>query len=120
LVENEWLAGQSEDQRRHLRSVAYRMLGSPSDADDAVRTLSSGERADKGDLNGANQAARTGSRRLRRGARRSRSRATARSAKRAGAAGRLDAPLGTLILSAGVRAAREAPNAGASEVRALC
>jgi hypothetical protein len=58
--ENDWLAEQFEDQRRHLRSVAYRMLRSPSDADDGVRTLSSWcERAEKGDVIGANQAART-------------------------------------------------------------
>jgi RNA polymerase sigma-70 factor (ECF subfamily) len=32
-----WLAEQFEEHRAHLRSVAYRMLGSTSDADDAVQ-----------------------------------------------------------------------------------
>jgi len=35
--EREWLAQQFEAQRTHLRSVAYRLLGSPSEADDAVQ-----------------------------------------------------------------------------------
>src|SRR5258708_3470033 len=33
----EWLAGQFEQHRTHLRAVAYRMLGSASEADDAVQ-----------------------------------------------------------------------------------
>jgi len=33
----DWLAGQFEEHRAHLRAVAYRMLGSLSDADDAVQ-----------------------------------------------------------------------------------
>jgi RNA polymerase sigma factor (sigma-70 family) len=33
----EWLADRFEEQRAHLRSVAYRMLGSLSEADDAVQ-----------------------------------------------------------------------------------
>jgi RNA polymerase sigma factor (sigma-70 family) len=33
----EWLAGQFEEQRPRLRAVAYRMLGSLSEADDAVQ-----------------------------------------------------------------------------------
>src|SRR5690348_17921859 len=35
--EREWLAQQFEAQRTHLRSVAYRLLGLPSEADDAVQ-----------------------------------------------------------------------------------
>ena len=35
--ENDWLAAQFEEHRRHLRSVAYRMLGSLSEAEDAVQ-----------------------------------------------------------------------------------
>jgi RNA polymerase sigma factor (sigma-70 family) len=37
MDENEWLAERFEEQRPHLRSVAYRMLGSLSEADDAVQ-----------------------------------------------------------------------------------
>jgi RNA polymerase sigma factor (sigma-70 family) len=33
----DWLAGQFEDHRAHLRAVAYRMLGSAAEADDAVQ-----------------------------------------------------------------------------------
>jgi RNA polymerase sigma-70 factor, ECF subfamily len=36
-VEERWLAEQFEEHRPHLRSVAYRMLGSMSEADDAVQ-----------------------------------------------------------------------------------
>jgi len=35
--EREWLVEQFEAQRVHLRSVAYRLLGSPSEAEDAVQ-----------------------------------------------------------------------------------
>jgi len=35
--EHDWLAERFEAQRAHLRSVAYRMLGSASEADDAVQ-----------------------------------------------------------------------------------
>lgn len=36
-MENDWLAERFEDHRTHLRAVAYRMLGSPGEADDAVQ-----------------------------------------------------------------------------------
>jgi RNA polymerase sigma-70 factor (ECF subfamily) len=37
MSDREWLAGQFEQERPHLRAVAYRMLGSASEADDAVQ-----------------------------------------------------------------------------------
>ncbi len=37
MPENEWLAQQFEAHRAHLQRVAYRMLGSQSEADDAVQ-----------------------------------------------------------------------------------
>jgi RNA polymerase sigma factor (sigma-70 family) len=37
MAERDWLAGQFEEHRTHLRAVAYRMLGSLSEADDAVQ-----------------------------------------------------------------------------------
>jgi RNA polymerase sigma-70 factor (ECF subfamily) len=37
MNEHEWLAEQFEAHRTHLRAVAYRMLGSASEADDAVQ-----------------------------------------------------------------------------------
>ena len=37
MEEKNWLAGQFEEHREKLRSVAYRMLGSAPEADDAVQ-----------------------------------------------------------------------------------
>jgi RNA polymerase sigma factor (sigma-70 family) len=37
MTQQQWLAEQFEEQRPHLRAVAYRMLGSLSEADDAVQ-----------------------------------------------------------------------------------
>src|SRR5215475_14241307 len=37
MDENDWLAERFEEHRAHLRAVAYRMLGSLSEADDAVQ-----------------------------------------------------------------------------------
>jgi RNA polymerase sigma-70 factor (ECF subfamily) len=37
MDENDWLADRFEEQRPHLRGVAYRMLGSLTEADDAVQ-----------------------------------------------------------------------------------
>lgn len=37
MDEADWLAARFEEQRPHLRAVAYRMLGSPAEADDAVQ-----------------------------------------------------------------------------------
>ena len=37
MDERDWLAERFEEHRTHLRAVAYRMLGSLSEADDAVQ-----------------------------------------------------------------------------------
>src|SRR5690349_17491764 len=37
MTDSDWLAGAFEQHREHLRAVAYRLLGSMSDADDAVQ-----------------------------------------------------------------------------------
>src|SRR5262249_55847574 len=39
VYEHDWLAEQFEKNRAHLRAVAYRMLGSVSEADDAVQEV---------------------------------------------------------------------------------
>jgi RNA polymerase sigma-70 factor, ECF subfamily len=51
MNENQWLAEQFEANRSHLKSVAYRMLGSMSEADDAVQeTWLRLSRADSSDI----------------------------------------------------------------------
>lgn len=37
MDDNDWLAERFEEHRSHLRGVAYRMLGSAAEADDAVQ-----------------------------------------------------------------------------------
>ena len=37
MDENQWLVDRFEENRAHLRGVAYRMLGSLTEADDAVQ-----------------------------------------------------------------------------------
>src|SRR5919198_224566 len=37
MDEHDWVTGRFEEHRGHLRAVAYRMLGSLSEADDAVQ-----------------------------------------------------------------------------------
>src|SRR5436190_9957922 len=51
MSEQEWLAESFEEHRTHLRAVAYRMLGSLSEADDAVQeTWLRVSRSDTGDV----------------------------------------------------------------------
>src|SRR5262249_27329634 len=51
MNDNEWLAARFEEHRPHLRAVAYRMLGSLTEADDAVQdTWLRLSRAGSGDL----------------------------------------------------------------------
>ena len=53
---DDWLAARFEEQRAHLRAVAYRMLGSFAEADDAVQNawlrLSHADTAEVGNLSG--------------------------------------------------------------------
>ena len=56
MEDSEWLAAAFEEQRDHLRAVAYRLLGSTSDADDAVQDtwlrLTSADTSDVSNLGG--------------------------------------------------------------------
>lgn len=56
MDEEAWLAARFEEQRAHLRAVAYRMMGSLTEADDAVQNswlrLSRADRADVENLAG--------------------------------------------------------------------
>ena len=45
MVRRDWLAEEFERHRGHLRAVGYRMLGSVSEADDAVQRRGSGSTA---------------------------------------------------------------------------
>lgn len=51
MDDDEWLAGRFEEHRSHLRAVAYRMLGSLAEAEDAVQdTWERASRAGAGDV----------------------------------------------------------------------
>src|SRR5215472_561558 len=56
MEDSEWLAAAFEEHRDHLRAVAYRLLGSTSDADDAVQDtwlrLTSADTSDVSNLGG--------------------------------------------------------------------
>src|SRR5260221_6421978 len=56
MNEVDWLAERFEEKRTHLQAVAFRMLGSPSEADDAVKEpwlrLSRWDRSDVENLGG--------------------------------------------------------------------
>src|ERR671914_404519 len=56
MDERDWLADRFEEHRTHLRAVAYRMLGSLSEADDAVQEawlrLARSDTGDIGNLGG--------------------------------------------------------------------
>jgi DNA-directed RNA polymerase specialized sigma24 family protein len=56
MDEADWLAARFDEQRSHLRAVAYRMLGSLTEADDAVQNswlrLSGADTADVENLAG--------------------------------------------------------------------
>ena len=56
MADTDWLAAAFEEQRDHLRAVAYRLLGSMSDADDAVQDtwlrLSGADTSDVDNLGG--------------------------------------------------------------------
>src|SRR5262245_29368906 len=56
MDDNQWLAERFEEQRAQLKAVAYRMLGSVSEADDAVQEawirLSRSDAAEIGNLGG--------------------------------------------------------------------
>ena len=56
MNEADWLAARFEENRNHLRAVAYRMLGSANEADDAVQEawfrLSRAYSSDIGNLTG--------------------------------------------------------------------
>src|SRR5579862_836586 len=56
IADNDWLAHRFDESRAHLKAVAYRMLGSASEAEDAVQEtwlkLSRSDTQDVGNLGG--------------------------------------------------------------------